>query len=78
MLHAIDDGESFSDKVVAQPQGYFDSMPLQSKIGFFSRSFTLLCIAHNHWDAENLDDVWGGYVVMSLLKWLALRISKRQ
>lgn len=57
MLYANDDGESFSDGVVAQPQGYFDSMSLQSKIGFFNRSFTLLCIAHSHCDAENLDDV---------------------
>lgn len=72
MLYADDDAESFSDGLVAQPQGYFDSMSLQSKMGFFSRSLTLLCIAHNHWDAENLDDVWGGYVVINLLKWLAL------
>jgi hypothetical protein len=57
MPYANDDNESFSDEVVAQPQGYFDSMLLQSKIGFSNRSFTLLCIAHNHWDAENLDEV---------------------
>lgn len=48
MVYADDDAESFSDGLAAQPQGYFDSMSLQSKMGFFSRSLTLLCIAHNH------------------------------
>jgi hypothetical protein len=32
----------------AQPQGYLESISLQSKIGFLSRSFTLLCIVHSH------------------------------
>jgi hypothetical protein len=55
MLHYADIDESFS--VLAQPQGYFDSILLQSKIGFFNRSLTLLCIAHSHCDAESLEEV---------------------
>ena len=74
MLHYADIDESFS--VLAQPQGYFDSILLQSKIGFFNRSLTLLCIAHSHCDAESLEEVWGGYVVINLLKWLALCICE--
>ena len=55
ILHYADIDESSS--VVAQPQGYFDSILLQSKIGLFNRSLTLLCIAHSHCDAESLEEV---------------------
>ena len=41
----------------AHPQGYFDSISLQSKIGFLSLSFTLLCIAQSHCEAADLDEV---------------------
>lgn len=57
-----------------QPQGYFASILLQSNNGFFNLSFTLLCIAHNHWEAAALDEVCGGYWVIIWLKWRALYI----
>lgn len=47
-------------------------------MGFFNLSLTLLCIEQSHWEAANLDEVCGGYVVISFWKCCALKKKKNK